>query len=152
MSKYSLRKTCENLSDDIPSVCFVLLAHNLHVSELAFTRYHYASRLASLISKFKAQNKISSAVYQNRSPSPSPAPPQWASSPRPATKCLAFVGKFWNIISSEQSAKLWQSFLDSRWGASIYVGFPVHIIVRLILDTPGFFSFHFCKYLCTWSG
>ena len=28
---------CENLSDHIPSIGFILLAHNLHVSELAWS-------------------------------------------------------------------------------------------------------------------
>ena len=85
--------------------------------------------------------------------SPSPAPPQWVSSPRPENfKCLAFDGSSGDKCQQRAICKALASFLDSRWGASIYGGYPVHIIVRLILDTPGFFSFHFCKYLCTWSG
>ena len=114
-------KLCENLSDDLPSLCFILLAHNLHVSELAFTRkYYYASitlivRGTNIGWLWNYQNHVQH-IYkifsdQNRSPSPSPAPPQSASSPIPENfNFLVFARKALNIISSEQSAKLCQSF------------------------------------------
>ena len=108
----------KNLSDDLSSLCFVLLAHNLHVSQLAFTRrkYYYSwipfkeiVRETNIGLLVQQQNYI--FADQNRSPSPSPAPPQWVSSPRPKSlKLLMFAGKSWVIIRSQQSAKLCQSF------------------------------------------